>query len=267
MNVVRRAGLRCILTTAMIWTFYSCSPVKDIRVEERFGKKIAFVNKGNGSPTIVWEAGFDAGMATWGTLLDTLSQYTEIYAYDRPGYGKSNKSMAPQSVREVAEQLYANLVTRDIEPPYVLVGHNEGALMINMFARLYPELVSGVLMIEPIHPDYYDYIRENEALIYDILIDFVGKGQRLYEFDIIKGASAEFKNAPPFPDIPITILMAGRHRIIESETLRQKTLEFNEELKSMSSIGQRFLVQSSVQYIHKQNPDRVIEEILRLIQE
>lgn len=238
-----------------------------MRVEERYGKKIAFVQKGEGKPTVILETGFDAGMETWGTMLDTLSEHTQVYAYNRPGYGKSNKNLEPHTVREVAEQLYANLVTRNIDPPYVLVGYNEGALMINMFARLYPELVSGVLMIEPTHPEYYDYIRENEALIYDILIDFVGKGQRLYEFDIIKGSSSEFVNAPPFPDIPLTILMAGRHYSIESESLRKKTLEFHEELKSMSSLGQRFLVQSSGQFIHKQNPDLIVAEILRLIQE
>ena len=139
--------------------------------------------------------------------------------------------------------------------------------MINMFARLYPEEVAGVLMIEPTHPDLYDYMRENEAVLYEILFDYIGKGQRRYEFDIIKNVSEEFKNAPAFPDIPLTILMAGRHTTLESDALKAKTLEFHEDLKKMSSKGKRYLVDSSGRWIHKNNPEIVQTYVYELLVE
>ncbi len=249
----------------LICVLQSCSPIKNVRVDERFGKRIAYIHEGEGSPTILFESGFESGMETWGGLIDSLSQHTQVFAYNRPGYGRSNKKNPPACVREVAEHLHANLSAKRIKPPYILVGHSEGALMINMFARLYPDEVVGVLMIEPTHPDLYDYLNVNENLIYDVLIDYVRRSQRRYEFDLIQSFSEEFKSAPDFPDVELTILMAGKHPILESEQLREKTLEFHEDLKSMSSVGTRYLIEDSGHLIHRQKPDLIITEILRWI--
>lgn len=254
-----------LLITALIGMLSSCSTMKNVRVEERYGKRVAYVQEGTGSPTVILESGFDSGMETWAGIIDSLAQYTKVYTYDRPGYGRSNIKKAPHTMKEVAEQLYANLLARNLPPPYVLVGHSGGALIINMFARLYPEYISGVLMIDPTHPDLYNYLKENEALIYDLLFDYIGKGQRRYEFDLIKNASEDFKNAPEFPDVPLTILMAGRHTTLESDQLKAKTLEFHEDLKGMSSKGKRFLVESSGHSIHKSDPQLVIDHILKLV--
>lgn len=255
----------CILFAGILFGSYSCSSLNDVKVDERFGKKIAYIKKGSGTPAIILESGFDSGMESWSGLIDSLARYSLVYSYDRPGYGKSNKKSPPYSVREIAEQLHANLVVRDIPPPYVLVGYSGGALMINMFARLYPGEVAGVLMIEPTHPDLYDYMKENEAVLYEILFDYIGDGQRRYEFDIIKNVSAEFKEAPPFPDVPLTILMAGRHTSLESEALIAKTLEYHEDLKKMSPQGKRYLVDTSGRWIHKQNPEIVLARVYELL--
>ncbi|MGI9546857.1 MAG: alpha/beta fold hydrolase [Flavobacteriaceae bacterium] len=243
----------------------SCSSLNNVKVEDSYGKRIAYVQEGVGSPAIILESGFDTGMESWAGIIDSLAQYSKVYTYDRPGYGRSNKKDAPHTIEGVAKQLYANLVARNIAPPYVLVGHAGGALFVNMFARLYPEITVGVLMVEPTHPDYYNYLRENEALIYDLLFDYIGNGQRRYEFDLIKNASEEFSNAPEFPDIPLTILMAGRHTSLESEELKAKTLEFHEELKNMSSKGKRYLVEDSRMSIHRSDPQLVIDYVVQLL--
>ena len=244
----------------------SCTSTKNQIVDERYGKRIAYINKGEGSPAIIMESGFDAGMETWDLLVDTLATYTKVYAYDRPGYGKSNMKDAPHSFEEVARQLHANLKVRKVKPPYVLVGYEAGALMVNMFVRLYPEEVKGVIMIEPAHPDIFEYLENNEAILYGILVDKIDDGQRLYELDMIKNSSEEFINAPGFPDVPLTILMASRHSSLESEALKDKTLEYHEALKNMSAEGKRYLIPSTGRHIHRNEPDAVIEKILEVLQ-
>ena len=263
MRAIKKSIL--LLAFSLVWITFSCSPLKNVKVEERYGKRIAYIKDGAGTPAIILESGFDAGMETWGGLIDSLSRHSMVYAYNRPGYGKSNKKDAPGSVKEIAQQLHANLIARNIAPPYVLVGYSGGALMINMFARLYPQEVAGVLMLEPTHPDLYDYLRENENVLYDVLFDYIGKGQRRYEFDIIKNVSEEFKNAPPFPNVPLTILMAGRHSTLTSEALKEKTLEFHEDLKNMSPQGKRFMVDSNERWIHRNNPKLVEEYVYELL--
>ncbi len=254
-----------LLTVIMIFNT-SCSSTKNVKVDERYGKRIAYINKGSGSPAIVFESGFDSGMETWDGILDSLATYTKVYAYNRPGYGKSNMKDAPQSFEEVARQLHSNLKARKVKPPYVLVGYAAGALMVNMYVRLYPEEVKGVVMIEPTHPNLYEYLKNNEALLYDILVDNIDRGQRLYELKLIKSSSEEFMNAASFPDVPLNILMASRHSSLESESLKEKTLEYHEQLKNMSAEGKRYLIPSSSRHIHRSSPEAVIEKILELVE-
>ena len=254
-----------LVIITLFWFTQSCSPLKNVRVDERFGKRIAYVKEGTGTPAIILESGFDAGMESWVGIIDSLSRHSMVYAYDRPGYGKSNKKDPPGSIKEIAQHLHANLIARNIPPPYVLVGYSGGALMINMFTRLYPQEVAGVLMIEPTHPDLYDYLRENENVLYEVLFDYIGEGQRRYEFDIIKNVSEEFRNAPPFPDVPLTILMAARHNTLTSEALKEKTLEFHEDLKNMSSKGKRYMVDSGERWIHRNQPKLVEEYVYKLL--
>ena len=243
----------------------SCWSSKNLEVESRWGNKLAFIELGSGSPAIVMESGFDAGLESWGWLPDSLAKHSKVYAYNRPGYGKSNQQEIPESIEEIAQYLHSNLKARNIPPPYVLVGYREGALMVNMFTRLYPDEVHGVLMIEPTHPDFYDYIKENEELIYNILVDKIGESQRFYEIDLVKNCSEEFQNVPEFPDVPLTILMAGKHTSIESDALRSKMLEFHKDLKDMSTKGKRYIVKRSGHHIHKHEPELVESEILKLL--
>ena len=95
-------------------------------------------------------------------ILDSIAHHTRVYAYNRPGYGRSNQKDTPHTVKEVAHQLHANLFAKKIPPPYILVGHAAGGLFMNMFARLYPEEIAGVVLIDPIHPDQYEYLKNNE---------------------------------------------------------------------------------------------------------
>lgn len=260
---MKRTSLACIsLLWVLFWMVLGCSPLKNVQVEERSGKRIAFVRQGVGSPSVVFESGFEGGMETWAGIIDSVALYTSVYAYDRAGYGRSNLKDPPHSIKEVAQQLHTNLIAREIPPPYVLVGQSGGALFANMFARLYPDEVKGVLMIDPTHPDLYDYLRENEALIYDLLFDYIGEGQRRYEFDLIKNSSTEFKDAADFPDVPLIVLMAGRHTTLESEALREKMLEFHEDLKKLSPLGTRYLIEESGHSIHKSDPELVVDYIL-----
>lgn len=243
----------------------SCSPLQNIKVEEQFGRRIAYVHEGVGSPSVIFESGFEGGMETWSGIIDSVAKYTSVYAYNRPGYGRSNLKDPPHSIEEAAKQLNTNLIARNIPAPYVLVGHSGGALFVNMFARLYADKVKAVLLIDPTHPDLYDYLRENEALLYDLLFDYIGEGQRRYEFDLIKNTSKEFKNASDFPDIPLIILMAGRHTTLESEELKNKMLDFHEDLKQLSPKGTRYLMEGSGHAIHKNDPQLVVDYILGLL--
>jgi len=250
----------------IILVFTSCSTVKSVQQTNANGKIVEFVKKGNGTPTIVFETGMGPTISTWNSVLDSLSQHATIYAYNRPGYGSSNLIDAPRSVVEVAEQLQRNLIKANVPPPYILVGHSAGGLYINMYARLFPDEVAGVVFIDASHPEQFEYFKNHHSLLYDMLIMSTKKGNRRYEYDIVTSALESFINAPEFPDVPISVLTAGkRSSPLESKKLREKWLVFQSELAALSNNGKNITVKESGHYIHKNAPEVVISEILRIL--
>ncbi len=257
-----------IVTVVVIISFLvtNCSSVKSLQQTDSNGKRVEFIKQGNGgAPTLVFETGMGPTISTWNTIIDSLSQHTNVYAYNRPGYGGSNLKDVPRSVVEVAEQLRINLKMANVPPPYVLVGHSAGGLYVNMFARLYPEETVGVVFIDASHPEQFEYFKTDQQLLYNILITATQKGNRTYEYDLVTTASKSFKNAPRFPEVPISVLTAGKSSPLENKKLRKKWLEFQVELSNLSSISKHLVVEESGHYVHRNEPDLVIKETLRIL--
>jgi pimeloyl-ACP methyl ester carboxylesterase len=53
------------------------------------------------------------------------------------------------TIKNVSDKLIKILKELDIEPPYVLVGHSLGGAYVRGFAVYYPELLAGLIIIDP----------------------------------------------------------------------------------------------------------------------
>lgn len=251
----------CVICTMLV----NCTSMKNPMEKSIDHQGVEYIMEGSGSPTIVFETGMGPTIDTWDKILDSLSKHTQVYAYNRPGYGKSTLINAPRNVIDVAEQLHSNLLTNNINPPYILVGHSAGGLYINMFARLFPDEVTGAVLIDASHPEQFEYFKNHHSVLYDMLILSTKKGNRKYEYDIVTTALESFIDAPEFPNVPISVLIAGKKSSpLESKKLREKWLFFQKELASLSNESKRLIVNESGHYIHRNNPDLVISEILRI---
>jgi pimeloyl-ACP methyl ester carboxylesterase len=129
-------------------------------------KRIYYTIKGQGSPTVVIEAGLGSASAEWWQIQDTLAQSARVLTYDRAGYGWSELRHDPRTSRQIAFELKALLDTLKIEPPYILVGHSQGGLYINHFCRLYPDLVAGIVLVDPVSPDDVRFKQELLPRVY-----------------------------------------------------------------------------------------------------
>jgi pimeloyl-ACP methyl ester carboxylesterase len=259
-------NIRIYLSISICLIFLAgCAIQKETQQLEINGKTVEYIMQGENSPTIIFETGMGQTIDTWNTVLDSLSKHTQVYAYNRPNYGQSEIKKPPKNVIDVAKQLRTNLVAQNISPPYILVGHSVGGLYINMFARLYPSEVAGVVFIDASHPKQFEYFRNNHSILYDLLILSTKKGNRKYEYDIVKTALSSFIDAPEFPNVPIAVLVAGkRSSPLESKKLREKWLSFQKDLASLSNESKHLIIKESGHYIHHNNPDIVISEILRI---
>lgn len=104
---------------------------------------------GTGKPTVVFEAGIGATHLNWRHVQEQVAQFAHTAAYDRTGLGWSSPCRSERTPGNIARELHAMLQTAGIEPPYVLVGHSFGGLVVRRYALEYPNQVAGVVLVDP----------------------------------------------------------------------------------------------------------------------
>ncbi|MEO8659263.1 MAG: alpha/beta hydrolase [Bryobacteraceae bacterium] len=110
-------------------------------------------DQGEGSPTVVLEAGLTSMSAQWAWIQPEVAKFTRVVSYDRAGLGFSAASAQPRDAHRTAERLHALLQKAEIPAPYVIAAHSMGGLFARMFAHLYPDETAGLVLIDSVHPD------------------------------------------------------------------------------------------------------------------
>ena len=118
---------------------------------------------GQGSPTVVIEAGWGDSSASWGWVQPEVAKTTRICTYDRAGMGWSEASPQPRTAREYAQELHTLLVKANEPGPYVLVGHSLGGYTMRVYAHDYPGEVAGLVLIDPQNVSVADGTTPNPA--------------------------------------------------------------------------------------------------------
>jgi pimeloyl-ACP methyl ester carboxylesterase len=89
-----------------------------------------------------------AGMSLqgWQPLYPEIEKLGRVFGWNRFGMQGSDAPRERQTGARVLGSLRELLGYVAIAPPYVLVAHSLGGLFANLYARLYPEEVAGVLV-------------------------------------------------------------------------------------------------------------------------
>lgn len=108
---------------------------------------------GSGSPTVVLEAGFGGDAYNWLAVQPQLGRITRTCAYDRAGLGNSLPLPGVHDAREEISDLQRLLGHAHIYPPYVLVGHSYGGLLVRLFAQAHEKEVGGIVLVDAMGRD------------------------------------------------------------------------------------------------------------------
>jgi pimeloyl-ACP methyl ester carboxylesterase len=255
---------------------------------------------GEGSPTVVLDAGLNGGTMSWAQVQEQVSNHTRICSYDRAGMSWSEEGPKPRTFMRIADELHALLQAAGEEGPYVLVGHSVGAHTIRFFAQEYPTDVVGVVLVDPAH----------EKILSTELIPVIEQIQRTYVGYAHVGfwryvLNPDFIMGVEGPDVPVEIInnlevvyssqslytaaneLAAMYETVHAlnatnvrgawndrpaivlsadNEIAHMTgaLEHHKELASLSTRGEHILVPSG-HNIHYEHPEVVAEAILNVV--
>jgi pimeloyl-ACP methyl ester carboxylesterase len=129
------------------------------------GRKLFLECHGSGSPTVILESGLRTRGDNWNRadllshggapVLQEVAKFARVCTYDRPGttlnpgeVSRSDPAPMPRTALNVVRDLHALLRAARVPGPYVLVGHSMGGLFIRLYSAMYPEEVSGLVLVD-----------------------------------------------------------------------------------------------------------------------
>jgi pimeloyl-ACP methyl ester carboxylesterase len=112
-------------------------------------RKLYLVEKGSSGPTVLFEAAIAATSLNWFHIQEAVSRFAFTASYDRGGLGWSSPCRTARTPANITAELHQMLEGAGIAPPYILVGHSFGGLVMRRFALDYPEEVTSVVLVDP----------------------------------------------------------------------------------------------------------------------
>jgi len=152
-----------IVLILTITGFIACNSTAQERMVSFDEYQIHINETGKGKPAVIIEAGLGSGYDAYDTLQTAISAHTKVVSYDRPGLGESGESPSPRTLPNYVNELRLLLEKEDIEPPYILVGHSLGGLIIRYYAHKYPGEVAGLVLIDCIPEGWFSYLMSTHS--------------------------------------------------------------------------------------------------------
>jgi pimeloyl-ACP methyl ester carboxylesterase len=86
-----------------------------------------------------------------------------VVSYDRAGLGWSDLGPMPRTAERIVNELHLALEKAGVAPPYILIGHSFGGLLMPLFAARFPKEVTGLVLIDAVAPQEWDPPSEQDA--------------------------------------------------------------------------------------------------------
>jgi pimeloyl-ACP methyl ester carboxylesterase len=118
------------------------------------GRKVFLHCTGSGSPTVVFQGGLTTD---WAEVQDQVAKFSRACSYDPANglWGRSDPAPTPRTAEDVVADLHALLAAAKVPGPYVLAGHSDGGLFVQLYASKHSADVRGLVLIDAVHSDYY----------------------------------------------------------------------------------------------------------------
>lgn len=223
---------------------------------------------GTGSPVVVFQSGLGDGLGVWSAVQAGLPKDITSIAFSRAGYGRSAARDGEHSPCAAAAELRTGLRQAGLAPPYVLVGHSLGGLYQFAFARLYPEDVAGIVLVEPTHPRHWPRMQQDAPAMAIVvrtarLAAFSPTMRR--EFDD-QQLCLDSLDSRPSPHVPTRVLVRGRFVPPEVGAFERMSRDLWREWPTLLHMSGVEPVEGTGHYVQKDRPAAVVDAIRGVVQ-
>lgn len=221
--------------------------------------------RGSGQPVVVLVSGFGMDRSSWQTVTDELSPDFTVAAVQRPGYGRQSDTDRPRDPCSIAAETRQALVAAGLPPPYLLVGHSLGGLYQYVFARLYPQDVAGLVLLDPTHPKHWQTLQAQlpmTARALQTAVQLYPSQARRNEFRQQTECLERLGHALP-PAMPVRLQFSRRHRDMERDLVPAlQTLQ--QDWLSLTGATRSQRLWDSGHQIPMERPDAVAQAVREL---
>ena len=215
--------------------------------------------------TIIMEAGGGMHSDVYKGIQDTLVRLTgmRVMSYDRSGFGKSELGPDDFSAIDEVDALKKCLEVLGFKSNYILVGHSYGGFLVQLFAARYPELVRGLVLIDPMNVKFVDRfgldnLNAVTPYIENPSTDYEKAGNRMVDFFPVALDTMRSKELPA--QMPVSLITAGKFPI--ANVLWRAC---HEDMVMHSEKHKLILAEENSHDIISENPELVVNTILELI--
>jgi pimeloyl-ACP methyl ester carboxylesterase len=257
---------------------------------------------GEGSPTVILEAGLNDFFVTWSKVQPEIAKQTRVCSYDRAGLGWSERNPDPRTSQSMVQELHTLLANTGIDGPYILVGHSFGGILMRLFAARFPYDVAGMVLVDSAHEQQIVRLpmlqEQSNQLVsqfhtFSIMSSFglmaltpTAIPNRGFSDDVYQqyqavlattryfdGAIAEtesfYSPTDVLPlvglgDLPLVVISHGIPDGALGE-LEEEWTRMQQELSDLSSKSTHIIANNSGHYIQLEEPQIVVESILKLV--
>jgi pimeloyl-ACP methyl ester carboxylesterase len=270
----RRSGVGSSMMAALALVLSSCfldgedpspaaspAPAEELTIEavDVGGYELYLQCLGDGSPVVVLEAGLGAsGTSGWFQFQEQFDGLTRTCTYDRAGLGLSDARpgrLGAPTGAQMAQELHALLEGAGEPPPYVLVGHSYGGMVVRLFAAAFPDEVAGMVLEDSSQEDEVDAYRKVPAgrepwVDGDARID-------------IEATEAALRDAPTLGELPLVVVTAGIYEDVLDPAF---AMRMQERLARLSSNIVHVIAKRSGHFVHDHNPPLMAQAIASVLE-
>lgn len=259
-STLGRCGLAVLIFLA------GCAGVPTSARVELDSKSIAYFLRPGPGPAVVFQSGLGDGKSVWQKVINQLPASAPVFAYDRPGYGDSPVASATRDPCTISRELHELLGRAGLAPPYILVGHSLGGLYQYCYARLYPDEVAGLVLLDPTHPHHWEKMKADAtvqaALVQSLRMTAFSRVMR-QEFDAQTECLDGLDTGRPLAN-SVRLLFSGQFRLTEKGAFETMARELREQWLTQFSSARHTEVSGSGHYLQKDAPGAVADAIREL---